>query len=391
MDAPSATDEVSGALTLRQVLTIAAAITCITVVGIGLSLSSPLISLILSARGISATVIGLNTACASLATLMIGAFVPQAAKAIGLRRFVILALFAGGMSLSLFPTFDGLTAWFVLRFVFGAAIGTLFVLSEYWINASAPPRRRGVIMGIYATALSLGFACGPAILAVAGGPTPVLFWTGASFFAVAAVPILLAGEWAPALEGRAEHGAWAYIALAPAATLAGFVFGAIEQGSFAFLTLYGEKLGYTPTDAALLLTLFGLGNVASQIPLGLLSDRMNRRVLLLACGTLGLLGTLAMPTASGTPFDMMVLVFLTGGVVGGLYTVGLALLGARFTGSELATANAAFVMLYSLGMLFGAPAVGVAFDMVEPHGFAYALAALCAAYCLVVLWRLRKR
>src|SRR5215212_12250566 len=58
--------------------------------------------------------------------------------------------------------------WFPLRFLFSASFGVLFVLSEYWINAVAPPDRRGFVMGIYATVLALGFAIGPAVLKLVG-------------------------------------------------------------------------------------------------------------------------------------------------------------------------------------------------------------------------------
>uniref|UniRef100_UPI0013D393F4 MFS transporter n=1 Tax=Klebsiella pneumoniae TaxID=573 RepID=UPI0013D393F4 len=62
-----------------------------------------------------------------------------------------------------FLVVEPLWAWFPLRFVFGASLAVLFVLSEYWINAVAPEARRGLVLGIYATALSLGFAAGPQI------------------------------------------------------------------------------------------------------------------------------------------------------------------------------------------------------------------------------------
>jgi MFS family permease len=233
-------DALGGAIervTPQQAATIAAAIACITVVGVGLSLSSPLIALMLAQRGVSATVIGINTSVASIATLAIGSFVPGLARALGLRTVLMLALAVGGGSLALFPIFPSLPSWFVLRFVYGSAIGTLFVLSEYWINAVAPPRRRGFILGIYATALSLGFAAGPALLAAAGGAGDRLFFIGALFFLCAAVPILVAGGSAPPIGAHTRKGAWAFILLAPVATVAGFVDGAVEQGSFAFQPL----------------------------------------------------------------------------------------------------------------------------------------------------------
>lgn len=374
--------------TRSQVLTIVAAIACITLVGIGLSLTTPLIALLMAAKGYSATLIGLNTAVASVATLFLAPAIPRLAAMMGVGVVLLVALVVGATSLIGFALTDSLIAWFVLRFTFGAAIGTLFVLSEFWINAAAPPTRRGMIMGLYGTALSLGFAAGPTILAIAGGASVNLFFVGAAFFAVAATPILLAGTGAPALAGESSRGAIAFIFMAPVATVAGFAFGSIEQGAFAFLAIYGETTGLSVADAALLLTWFALGNVLFQAPIGALSDKMNRGLVLLVSALVSLAGLLAMPIVAGDVFLMSVAVFVTGGVVGALYTVGLAHLGARFTGAELANANAAFVMLYSLGMLTGAPAIGVGVDLVPPHGFVWATALICGGYALLVIWRM---
>jgi MFS family permease len=380
--------ETMSEITRAQVLTIVAAIACITLVGIGLSLTTPLIALLMAGKGYSATLIGLNTAVASLATLFLAPAIPRVASLIGVGAVLMAALVVGAASLIGFAVFDGIVAWFLLRFTFGAAIGTLFVLSEFWINAAAPATRRGTIMGLYGTALSLGFAAGPTILALAGGASLVLFYVGAVFFAIAAIPILIAGTGAPALEGKSSHGAIAFIFMAPVATVAGFTFGSIEQGAFAFLALYGESTGLTMAHAAMLLTWFALGNVLFQAPLGALSDKMNRRLVLLASALVSLAGLLAMPLVAGNVVLMSIAVFITGGVIGALYTVGLAHLGARFSGPELANANAAFVMLYSLGMLAGSPAIGVGVDLLPPHGFVWATALICGGYALLVIWRM---
>ena len=204
--------------------------------------------------------------------------------------------------------------------------------------------------------------------------------------------ILLAGGDTPPLEGSSSRSAWSFIRLAPVATFAGFVFGAVEQACFAFLPIFGTGIGLDTGKAVLLLSLLTLGNVVSQLPLGALSDRMDRRVLLLICTLTGCVGALVMPLVGSSSFAILgVVVFVTGGVVGGLYTVGLAHLGARFTGPELATANAAFVMLYALGMLTGSPMIGLAVDALPPNGFVWGFAALCGAYALLVVWRLFAR
>ena len=51
-----------------------------------------------------------------------------------------------------------------------------------------------------------------------------------------------------------------------------------------------------------------------------------------------------------------------GGGIGSLYAVGLAHLGSRYSGPDLASANAAFIMLYALGMLGGPPIAGFGMD-----------------------------
>jgi len=76
---------------------------------------------------------------------------------------------------------------------------------------------------------------------------------------------------------------------------------------------------------------------------------------------------------------------LWGGIVMGIYTVGLTIIGERFKGSELVGANAAYVILYSLGLLLGPSVQGVALDAWNPHGLLVALGGICALYVLFLM------
>src|ERR1700760_271720 len=99
-----------------RLVPLAAAITCISVAGIGLSLTAPLISLLLSAQGVSATAIGAQTSFASLAGLLTSPFVPRLARSFGLRNFLLATLALAALTLSLFPLLPTFLAWCVLRF-----------------------------------------------------------------------------------------------------------------------------------------------------------------------------------------------------------------------------------------------------------------------------------
>jgi predicted MFS family arabinose efflux permease len=102
--------------------------------------------------------------------------------------------------------------------------------------------------------------------------------------------------------------------------------------------------------------------------------------LLRLCAGVGVAGAAATPFLIRLPWAIYPMLFVWGGTVFGIYTIGLTLLGQRFQGPELAGANAAYVMLYALGLLAGPPLEGVALDWWNPHGLMAVLAASCLIY-----------
>ena len=375
-------------------LPLTAAISSISVVGIAIGLGMPLLSVILEARGTSATMIGLNTAVAGVASIAAAPLATPLAARFGVVWTMLAMIAAGALALLGFYFATSFWMWFPLRVVLHAALTILFILSEFWISVSAPPQRRGFVLGIYATVLSLGFALGPWLFAQTGSFGFLPFGTAIALVLVAALPVLAAWKESPKL--AAAQGRWSgfaqFIWLVPTATAAVVVYGAVETGGFALFPLYAGAIGYSQHDAALLLTMIGLGNVILQIPLGMVSDRVHdRRMLLFLCTLVGLAGTLLMPYAAGSWHLMAALLFVWGGVVAGLYTIGLAHLGSRLSGNDLASANAAFVLCYAVGMVLGPQAIGIGMDLLGEHGFGWTLALFFAAYLLLVAGRVRRR
>ncbi|MBL8581455.1 MAG: MFS transporter [Rhizobiaceae bacterium] len=366
-------------------LSVGAAIASISVVGIAIGLGMPLLSLILEQRGYSATLIGLNTAVAGIASLAAAPFAPPLATRFGVVPLMLSMIIAGAVSFVLFYFALDFWMWFPLRAILHFALTVLFILSEFWISASAPTHRRGLVLGIYATSLSLGFAAGPWIFAQVGSGGFEPFAIAFVLVLAAAVPVLLARRESPRLSrgDSTPSGFWRFIWAVPTATLAVLVFGAVETGGFALFPVYGGRIGYSEADAALLLTMIGLGNVLLQIPIGMLSDHVrDRRLLLLVCGAVGLAGSLAIPLLAEGWHAMAAVLFVWGGVVAALYTVGLAHLGSRLSGADLAQANAAFVFCYGVGMVVGPQAVGAGIDLFGPQGFGWTLALFFGIFVL---------
>lgn len=374
-------------------LALGAAIASISAVGIAIGLGIPLLSVILEARGFSATMIGLNTAVAGAASIAMAPLAIPLAVRLGVVRTMLFAIVAGAVSFVSFYFASSFWMWFPLRIVLHAAITTLFILSEFWISASAPPSKRGLALGIYATVLSLGFAFGPWLFSRLGSDGILPFAVGFAITLASAIPVVAAWKESPAIAGPTRRGSFAgYIFLVPTATAAVLVFGAVETGGFALFPVYGNRIGYSEADAALLLTMIGLGNVLLQIPIGMISDRVgDRRTLLALCALIGLAGMIVLPAIAADWYLAAGVLFLWGGVVAGLYTIGLAHLGSRLTGHDLASANAAFVFCYGLGMLVGPQAIGIGMDLLGADGFAWTLAVFFAAYLVLVASRVMLR
>jgi MFS family permease len=364
---------------------LAAAISCISIVGIGLSLVIPLLALRLEAAGVPARTNGLHIAVTGLATLIGAPLTPWFSQALGVRRLLFLAIGLGVASLLAFAFCADIRLWLVIRFFFGLSLTVVFVVSEYWISAAAPRGRRGMVLGLYATVLSLGFAVGPALLSLTGARGVLPFLVAASLIGAASLPVALAGEeGAVKLEGGSRVKLRRIFAAAPIALAASLLYGGIETGGNGLLPVFGLRAGFTPQWATFQLTLLALGNVVFPIPIGLIADRLNKIKLLAFFALFGMVGALALPAlAADKPLYALAL-FVWGGIIGGLYTVGLALLAEKFHGARLVSANAAYIMMYALGMILGPPALGLGLDLASPHGLFDALALFFAAYLALI-------
>lgn len=379
-------------ITSKENRTIASAIALVVLVGIGLSVLNPLVSVALERQGISALVSGLTASAAGVGTVIMVALLPPLTRQWGLVAILGAAIASATLLSLVYPFANSLTVWTLLRFLMGAALGVVFTLSEYWINVAAPPERRGVVMGLYATTLYAGFALGPILLGLLMGPDGgglAPWFATAGLMALGMIPLLMARDAAPAMDSHGSASPWRFIRVAPAATLGAFVFGVVETGAMLLLPVHGLRLGLDAQAATWLLAAFTLGNVALQLPLGFLSDRIERLPLLAGIALLSggilflLLGVQNLWLAAG-------LLFFAGGISGGIYPLSLALIGERFTDEDLAAANGAVVALYSVGLIVGPPLTGLVIDAMGSAGLPLALGGCLVAYGAGVMLEAKK-
>ncbi len=374
-------------ITSQRGASLTAAIAAISLVGVGLSVTIPLLSLRMKAAGYDAGIIGMQTALGGAATLLLSPFVPWLAMRLGMRALMLLAVMLAALCLLGFDLTTNITFWWPLRLLIGCALTSLFVASEFWINAAAPPDQRGLVMGLYTTVLAAGFALGPALLLVTGTQGDAPFIAAMVIFLAASVPLWLYGDRAPVPEPASTGDYWSVVRAVPAAVFATLAFGMVETASIALLPVYALARHESAQTGALDVSLYATGILLLQIPIGLLSDRFDRRhILLMTCVTCALAAWL-MPTLANHRLAFAALLIGWGGVVSALYPVALALLGTTVAPEHQAPANAVIVMFYATGMMAGPPVMGKAMDLLGPGGLFYGMAgvlALCAALLLAL-------
>jgi len=367
---------------------IAAATAAIGAVGVAIGFGGALVGAMMEAHHVPTHIIGYNGMVGGIATILSAACTGRIASTFGVVRPILCMLLVGALCFLGFYVSQTLWVWFVLRFTLHFAMTVLFILSEFWVNHSAPPRSRSFILALYAMTLGLGFAAGPLLFSFIGSQGFLPFFIGCVIIILASLPILAAWKLAPNFKDG-EHVAFLpFIFKVPTSTMAVLVYGAIQMGAMTLIIPFGVAFGYSEYDAGRFMTLLALGNVLLLLPIGMISDRLHdKRHALAGCALIGLIGTLIIPLIVDNILLLSFDLFILGGVGAGLYTIGLAQLGSRLRGHELAAANSAFIFCYGIGMLAGPALIGHAMAL-HPAGFANAMAAFFGLYVALVLVRL---
>ncbi|WP_273787937.1 MULTISPECIES: MFS transporter [Bartonella] len=371
---------------------IIAAIVTIGTVGTALGIGTQLVSLLMAEKGISNSMIGYSGTVGGFATIVAAIFTSRIALCLGISKTILFMMAIGSLSFLGFYFFESIWVWFILRFILHFTMTVMFILSEFWINSYAPPKRRGLVLSIYAIVLGLGFAVGPTLLAKVGTRGFIPFAVGYSLIILAAIPILAAWKLSPEFQKSQYTPFFRYLFHVPSAMMAVLVYGAIQMGALTLITPFSLSIGYNENEAAQFIATLALGNVFLLIPISIISDyAKDRRYPLISCAILGFVGTFMVPWIIQYPWILMLDLFLLGGVSASLYTIGLAHLGARLKGQELAAANSAFIFCYGIGMLIGPTVIGKSMDIFNPFGFSIAMAVFFSLYVTLVFVQLMRK
>lgn len=329
-----------GITTSKRYLNLAAPICCTAVAGIAMGLTWPLLALILKYQGVSNSMIGFSSATQSLAVFLVAPIAPRLAVRFGLVPTILACIAVTLTTLLLLPLFPNVYAWFPIRLMLGADSITLFIATETWVNQFTSNQTRGRVIGLFGLLWSAGFATGPMIIGVTGVHGWWPFLVAATLIALAAIPIPLVHQLAPAVDARSTRRAWHLLWLAPAAMLTSPLLGAVDYSLDSFLPVYGLSHGLRPPAAVALLTILLVGVTAAQYPAGWLADRMDRHRLLFGATALGTVAGLALSAVGqfSSTIPLFLVVAVLGVALGSIWTIGVVLLGQSFRSGDLVAA-----------------------------------------------------
>lgn len=366
---------------------IAAILSSVTMVGMMVGLMFPLLSMVLEQRGYSYALIGIHGSLTSVAVLLLGAFMPALLARFSPRKL----LFSGCVLLiiswlGLAFTID-IVSWFLFRFLLGAGICFMWTISETWLNSLTTDQTRGRVIGLYGTCFSVGLAVGPLLLTVIGVNGRLPFFIGAFLVVIVSIPYWFVDDASSDFSGQDEHSVFSIGKKALSLYTIGIVAGFIEVAIYALLPLYGEHLGLSQKNAITLFTYFVLGNILAQPFIGVAAGKWGAQKVIAIAMVITLLNAFALPYVIHAHMLLMLSMFLWGAAAGALYTGGIVGIGHYFKGTELAAANAGFIMMYAIGMLVGPSLAGASMQLWQPQGYIAILALVSFSCLLVLLWR----
>lgn len=187
---------------------------------------------------------------------------------------------------------------------------------------------------------------------------------------------------------KATHGSvYRFLTLAPTLLLAVLSAAYFDQVVLSFLPLYALYHGLPEATASFALGTLIVGNVFLQIPLGWLADRTSRGTVMLICTVITLAGCALLPFVIRSNWLLWPTLFIWGGAAFGVYTVALAGLGDRYSGTMLLTGSAAFGLMWGLGGIIGPASAGGVMQFWGPAGLPLTLGIPFALFAFLLLWR----
>ena len=249
-------------------------------------------------------------------------------------------------------------SWIILRAIIGFGCAGLFVTTESWLNAKVRPSERGYVFSIYMVGTFIAIALGQLLIGRTEIETATPFNIIVVLFAVALVLVSTTSAEQPQPTTTEHLPNGQLLRAAPVAVIGAALSGLITGAFYALVPVWMQDEGIERATIGLVMLAAVLGGLAFQIPVGWLSDRFDRRIVLIVL-SIGLAGA-AVALTLLPPLLMVILpvAVLFGGLMSTIYPVCVAHAHDRMPADRVVAVSSRLILSSGCGSVLG-PLIGM--------------------------------
>ncbi len=282
--------------------------------------------------------------------------------------------------------------WIPLRAVTGFCFAGAAMVVESWLNERASRENRGTLFSIYQMVNFAASTTGQLLLVIKPPSDYFFYAIGAIFYCLAVLPTALSHAKSPQPITQARLDVRRLYQVSPVGAVVAFLIGLVN-GAFGTLgPVYGQQIGLAVSDIALMMAGAVLGGSLIQFPLGRISDRTDRRRVLIGVAAGGLaIGVAIALLHPRSALFVTVLAIVFGAMIYPMYALTVAHANDFAAADEFVKISATILVLYGFGCMLGPIGASYAMETISPEGLFIFTAAVQALVIVYVVYRMSQR
>ncbi|MBK2125244.1 MFS transporter [Fangia hongkongensis] len=281
--------------------------------------------------------------------------------------------------------------WGAFRFICGYALAGLFIVVESWCLEGAGSAYKGRVLSIYLLLYYFVQASGQYLLNIDFGSVLLAFCVISMFASLSIIPVSLTKFEMPRQERVELLSPWVIFKRAPLGIWASFVAGVILGSIYTIYPLFLKQVNYPADTISTMMFAIIIGGMLLQIPIGKLSDIMDRRKVLLFMLIGATVVSVLVCLIHNSFYEMILLSFILGGLTFTIYPISISHTSDYLDPDQLVGVIGLLALAYGVGSMFG-PVLATSFmSIFGSFGFFIFVAIMCIALILYTLWRFSVR
>ena len=317
--------------------------------------------------------------------------VPELIRRVGhVRVFAALASFISAV-LILYPLLVNPWIWAAGRVIIGFCFCGVYITAESWLNNAATNENRGQLLSSYMVVQMAGIVAAQLLLLVGDPGGFELFVLISVLVSISFAPILLSITPTPAFEATKPMSIKELFSTSPLGCVGMFFLGGVFSAQFGMAPVFGTNAGLTLSEISIFVAAFYIGAMVFQFPIGWLSDRMDRRILIVATSAVGFIAAISAVMVEDIFIVFVVSAFFIGGMSNPLYSLLIAYTNDFLELEDMASASGGLLFLNGLGAISGPIITGYLMTKMGSQGFFIILATLLGLLTVYGFFRMTQR